>query len=215
MPVELNDDNSHGTACASLAAASSNDACSIGVAPAATLSACNIIGHISTIEELEMTTGEALFGYMDNMHISSNSYGISGCDYEGSLLGRRRRLQECPFLPDSEPCMACDWSSVENTDTEECISSIIYYCAEGSNYENDVAGCGLFLDVYADCSFVGNYEDNEAIRRGITEGRDGKGIIYLFAAGKIEPTSLLLCLFFFSLPVLLIMSSRQRVQCGR
>lgn len=188
MPLE--NDNSHGTACASLAAASSNDACSIGVAPAATISACNIIGNISTIDELEMTTGAALFGYMDNMHISSNSYGISGCDYDDSFFGsRRRRLQECPFLPGSEPCMACDWASVENTDIVECIFSIIDYCADGFNYENDVAGCGLFLDLYADCAFVGNYEDNEVILRGITQGRDGKGIIYLFAAGKIKATS--------------------------
>ena len=99
----------------------------------------------------------------------------------------------CPFLPDSAPCStesACatvDWSDPRAS--PGCTEEIIAYCTNQFNYENDVTGCGLFLDLFVSCTYLPAEEESAALQQGITQGREGKGIIYVWAAGNRYDTA--------------------------
>ena len=186
LPVALDEKNSHGTACASLAAAAAdNGVCSVGVAPEATLSACRIFDDGGA-------DFFAFYGYrfltenIDKLDIASNSYGPETC-----LVRSERRLQssECPFSKENEyspctsksPCTEADWSG--STLSSECEKYVGVYCS--LLYENDVQACMAYLDLYVECEYFG--QDNqqvEAFVTGVTEGRNGKGIIYIYASGN-------------------------------
>jgi subtilisin-like proprotein convertase family protein len=197
LPVVLDAKHSHGTTCASLAAGSgNNDLCSLGIAPNASISACRIILTEPT-DELATEEADAsyLYAKMDNMHVSSNSYGVRSCNAaaSSSTQGTRanRRLQQgCPFtatnITGASPCSdaacaAVDWSNPSPSD--ECETSISVHCQ--LFFESDVAACTSFLDLFVTCVFNSlTPEEQFAISKGVTEGRNGKGIVYVFAAGN-------------------------------
>ena len=157
----------------------------MGVAPEATLSACRIFddGGVDYF---------AFFGYrfltenIDNVSISSNSYGPETCYVRGD---RQLQSSECRFSKDNEyspcssksPCTETDWGG--STLSSECENYVSVYCS--LFYESDVQACMAYLDLYVECKYFG--QDNqqvEAFVTGVTEGRDGKGIIYIYASGN-------------------------------
>ena len=115
----MDEKHSHGTTCAALAAGSGgNDSCSVGIAPDATLSACRVISTRSDdVLAREARDSSFFYLYMENMHVSSNSFGPVPC--RRISHSHRRRLQDCPFKSDDDgsPCSAgsacasVDWSS--------------------------------------------------------------------------------------------------------
>lgn len=174
--VEPSDNSDyHGTAVASIVAASGdNGECAVGIAPKASLSACNAL-----------TPSESFLGYkVDAMDISQNSYDRPACN------PARRNLQndtaECPFTFEdhrTNPCQVCDFSMP--TRSNECESAIVSHCKR--HFENDALGCSEFLDIIVGglCSYNSLTETARlSITKGILEGREGKGVIYLFASGN-------------------------------
>jgi subtilisin-like proprotein convertase family protein len=170
----------HGTAVAAIiGAAGNNGECSVGIAPEVTLSSCNFLAF----------QNESLVHNMESIDISSNSFGVDGC---GSRS--RRHLQDdvsntiCPFKLQKDgdsfsPCDVCDFSGVNISYT--CERSIISYCQV--NFKQDMDGCLEFLDII----IGGKCEYNvlpdpirNDITRGINEGRQGKGIVFVFASGN-------------------------------
>ena len=194
LPVSLDKKFSHGSTCAAIAAgAGGNGVCSVGIAPDAAVSACRVVitpeGESIDLEDLEQLTPESvdysfLYKHMDSMHVSSNSYGPRTCS---SASGRRLETS-CPFDPDasnspctSSACAGADWG---NPDLSfPCETYIVRYCQ--TFYENDVQGCISFLDLFVECDYSRQTpEERDAIIKGITEGRNGRGIIYVFASGN-------------------------------
>lgn len=170
----------HGTAVAGIVAAGSdNSKCSVGVAPRATLSACNFM-------EMTYGGGEASFiTKLDSFDISQNSWGFITCYKDTDPFERaRRKLNECDFEEGSAPCDDCDFSQEI---TNQCKQSIFDYCSLSSNYENDQEACEDYLHLLIDgeCTYQNEPIDKTAeLETGILEGRDGKGIIFTFAAGN-------------------------------
>ena len=157
------------------------------MAPGATLSGCRIIGDDADLLTPERAGGSFLYANMENMDVSSNSWGPVPCERLSRL---RRRLQAtCPFLPEAPPCQtdsACsgvDWGFPRNTPSE-CQDEIVAYCTNAFNFETDLAGCTEFLDLFAQCEYITSENEQLSIRQGVEEGRDGKGIVYVFAAGN-------------------------------
>jgi len=185
----------HGTVCASLAAAGTGGECGVGVAPNATLSGCSIFSDENFANPTYLWEGQ-------DTDVSSNSYGADGC----ADTGFRRKLREqrklagheatCPFDPTfegnvfgspSSPCApggSCVNDDFHNGDLSlECEDGIVDYC--GTYYERDYAACSQFLDLFAECSYgVTSLEEQAALAKGITEGRNGKGIVYIFSSGN-------------------------------
>jgi hypothetical protein len=95
--------------------------------------------------------------------------------------------QKCPFQyihPDyASPCQVCDFPFVEGT---TCLATIDTHCK--LFFEQDKEACIDYLYVYLpgnDCNYnTLTFTAKNAIERGITEGRDGKGLLYIFAAGN-------------------------------
>lgn len=189
LPQIMNSKNGHGTACASLAAATGgNDVCSVGVAPGATLSACRVFDD-------EGADFFAFYGYpfltenMENMDISSNSYGAETCSTPDREKGGRRLQNLCPFLQEFEyspcatktPCTEDDWNNGRLS--ASCENYVVRYCS--ILFENDVQACTAYLDLFVECQYFGLENDQlEAFVTGVTEGRGGKGIIYVYASGN-------------------------------
>ena len=190
VPFTLDARESHGTACASLAAAASNGDCSVGMAPDATVSACRIFNEFGGFDE-EVTAGY-LFLYDDNQEnvsVSSNSFGLDACYYAGQGFFRRLQESSCPFSQENEDspcgskslCTDQDWSTL--TLSSSCEDYIVGYCQQF--YESDVQGCIAYLDLFVDCEYNAQTQaEIEAMTRGVTEGRNGKGIVYMYAAGN-------------------------------
>jgi len=189
LPLTLSEENSHGTACAALAAAGgNNNACSVGIAPDASISSCRIFNEELDFDMDVVSRFLFLYENQENVHVSSNSFGDDACF---SLSRRRRRLQAdgCPFSQtnDNSPCgeqsacAAIDWG--DTTLSSSCKLDIISYCR--SSYETDHDACSSFLDLFVDCEYNSQSPDEEAaILAGITSGRGGLGIIYMYAAGN-------------------------------
>jgi subtilisin-like proprotein convertase family protein len=192
-PVILDAKHNHGTTCAALAGGSGNNgACSVGIAPNATISACRILKtETDDVLANEFDDESYLYVKMDNMHISSNSYAVPTCvQAESSLTfqGKSRRLQQCPFKSTSisTPCTASECASVDWSNpspSDECEPVINAYCE--TNFENDVEACTSFLDLFVTCEFnTLTMAQQFALNKGVTEGRNGKGIVYVFAGGN-------------------------------
>jgi hypothetical protein len=176
-------DSSHGTSVASIiASAGDNGECGVGISPQVELSACNIFdgGNEAFLAEK-----------IHDFDISQNSIGfITACGSSSN----RRQLQvpniTCPFQfsdsnnTDEFPCTACTFGGA-STLSPVCETAIVDHCA--SYYEKDIAACLQFLDLLLPgrCEY---YEltqvARDAIITGIMEGRNGKGIIYIFASGN-------------------------------
>lgn len=198
----------HGTSVAAIStanhnndtASSSTSSCAVGIAPDARYSSCRVVGRQTTSPE---STDQAyLFLKMnDDMHISNNSFERLVCrrkdnsrrDLQG---GRQPTSNACPFLPDATPCAtdsactAIDWTNLQTaqpvTVSVACEDEIIAYCSNKLNYEQDAAGCIEFLDLFVDCYYAASVEENSSLIRGIAEGRQGKGIVYVWAAGNFH-----------------------------
>lgn len=182
----------HGTACAGIAAAAGNNGvCAVGMASNATLSACNIFDPNS---QAYVLTWQYLTLAAETQHVSSNSYARSACAYDLSDLPppERRSLQTstCPFLSDAigSPCGSCTDFASDPLDSA-CTRAIIVYCTKPNNYEAD-PGCVTYLELFAKCRYNGlNPRLQEQFTKGVTEGRNGLGIIYVFAAGNDQAVS--------------------------
>lgn len=121
---------------------------------------------------------------LDKQDISSNSYGAQGCRPKDTSDVRHRGLQECPFLKgEKSPCDLCDFADDEPSSS--CREGILNYCTDPANYNTDTT-CLDYLEVYATCQFRGqpDIKKQNGLVRGVTEGRKGKGIIFLWAVGN-------------------------------
>mmetsp|Transcript_17514 Transcript_17514/g.27048 ORF Transcript_17514/g.27048 Transcript_17514/m.27048 type:complete len:796 (+) Transcript_17514:120-2507(+) len=190
----------HGTTCAAISAASANNnECAVGIAPNATLSSCRVLGEAKTPEVVDY---QFLSHNLERLDISSNSWGIDACqrrDYRRRQLDEDARDNVCPFMPFGEgsPCTqsACrfvDWSSNERSPA--CESLIVDYCARdyqafgGAKSNGDMPACMEFLDLFVSCEYFSLSESSHRkLVEGITKGRDGKGVIYVFASGNAYP----------------------------
>jgi subtilisin family serine protease len=175
-------DSAHGTAVASIVlAGNNNNECSVGVAPEATLNVCNVFDGRS----------EAfLADKIDMYDISQNSFGVPACGERRDLEEGQRELQTCPFAyndpNDGWPCEGngCDFGS--STPSLQCEQAIVFHCQ--TYYEKDVAACLQFLELFIPGGTC-DYNELTPIARdsfatGILQGRGGKGMIYVFAAGN-------------------------------
>jgi hypothetical protein len=176
----------HGTSVASIVGASGDeDACAVGIAPQVMLSLCY------ALKPNESFLGEKV----DQMDISQNSFERPACKPYGN--GRRRELepQQCPFKvqddrPEHDPCQVCsDFSGVgyDNTDgmSSTCIEAIVKHC--NRYYVEEKDACSGFLDIIigGECSYTGlSTVASAGIVKGVTEGRGGLGVIYIFASGN-------------------------------
>ena len=182
---------SHETVCAAIAAGlGDNNECAVGIAPGATLSSCTFLG--STWQ------GVTIFIHaLDQVDVSSNSFSYYGCSarnatsittrrgLEGEPPSLTRHLQgECPFqvLSSDPPCSVCNFGSDPLSDA--CTMAIIEYCSKPFFYERDAA-CQQYLELFTTCSFKSLDNDiQEALSQGITQGRDGKGIVFVVVSGN-------------------------------
>ena len=124
---------------------------------------------------------------------------------------RNLQNQKCPFTYRNSlyafPCDVCEFSSSNNANDweitnsngvditrnnngngsiEACVKSISDHCYYF--YEHDPKGCLEFLDYLLDggkCKYnTLTRVQRETLTEGIMDGRDGKGIIYVWAAGN-------------------------------
>jgi subtilisin-like proprotein convertase family protein len=183
-PTPSSSKEGHGTAVASFAAAAAdNGVCGVGVAYDATISFADF-GQ-STIDFL--TAGVA-----DNVnHVHSNSWNIDSCKSVGfDQFGSQAYLQihsACPFeeaaaqspCTQSE-CSGFDWAS--DVIPNSCVNRIARYCTHYNRYD---AACTDHWDLWVSCQHYGLTNGvNRLLKTGVTIGREGKGIIYVFAAGN-------------------------------
>ena len=165
----------HGTHCAALAAGTSNSACAVGVAPGATLAACNIFNS-----SWEVWDDSYLYRFGDANGVSSNSWGIDACVLKAAAAEEARG---CPF-GDNATCAACDaedWASGSLGET--CEDAVVAYCY--SSFEDDPEACLDYDRYFVACGYNQlSTSGAAALRRGVTEGRSGLGVVYVFAAGN-------------------------------
>ena len=104
----------------------------------------------------------------------------------------RRELQstDCPFNVEQpedgdkaqhDPCAVCDFTNVD----KECEDEITDYCKY--NFRRDEANCVDFLEyiIQGPCNYDRLPQSAiTGLQQGVTQGRDGKGIIYVFASGN-------------------------------
>lgn len=164
----------HGTTTASIAAANGdNDSCAVGIAPGANISSCRNDANSFPAGQTE---------HLDKQDVSSNSIAVPGC-----YRNKRRQLEEeeeCPFVNGTvgSPCSTCNFA--EQPLSSDCQDSIVNYCRLPPNYASDT-GCMKFLELFTDCDFGALSEVlQEQLVRGVTEGRNGKGLVFVFGAGK-------------------------------
>ena len=179
-PYDL-EENSHGTFVTSVLAANSNNGeCAAGIAPGVTLSACNIF-------DPDNSDASVLVEKLDSFDISQNSWGPTIC----TPLRKRRLevLETCPFVYKDpifgSPCDVCDFPmSTDNFSSLECEYEIRDHCR--FNYEHEPTACLDFWDLFIEgCAYATlSQSEQDAFAKGVTEGRNGKGIIYVFAAGN-------------------------------
>ena len=176
--------DSHGTHCAALAVGSSNDHCGVGVAYGASLASCRTLG------ESDIDDNPTAFAKGD---VNSNSWGIDSCFVPTSYsFDYDRRLDDaCPFSSDvyDTPCADAACADADfsrgGTLSEACKEVVVDYCSDSLKFEHDRDAC-LDLDrYYVVCSH--NQIDTagqDALKAGVADGRGGKGIVYVFAAGN-------------------------------
>ena len=157
--------DTHGTACASIVAGSTNDACAVGIAPSAILSACKFPSDDDP-EEAEM--------FLTNLaavDISSNSYGPDTCEYTAGGRHLQSRQTECPFPQDVSlsPCTVCGalWGP---SLPDDCLSAVARYC--NTYFEESQSACIEYMDFFVSCAYhILPTVLQDAWTRTITEGR--------------------------------------------
>ena len=202
MPREPEDSyyDGHGTSVASILAASANNGlCSVGISPGITFSVCHAFGGGSKAEFLSEK--------LEQVDISSNSYGSPACwpvEIESPIFSARRDRRSllrsspwtistkaknttCPFTNFNvftrNPCEMCNFAAPL---TPHCERSIIRHCQQF--YNEDSLACVEFLDLLVDggeCEYNTLSEGQlSALSKGVTQGRNGKGIIFVVASGN-------------------------------
>jgi subtilisin family serine protease len=179
-----NDTDGHGTSVASIVGgAGGNDKCAAGIAPEVTISSCNIFADVPLT---------VLSEKLNNFDISQNSWGVPACGV--GLAGGDRRLQRnstCPFSSRPEgliydhPCDVCDFAA--EIKSPQCEVAIVTHCKTNGQYKRDELACLDFLEliVAEDCTYDKVPESAiNALSEGILRGRDGKGVVYVFASGN-------------------------------
>jgi hypothetical protein len=183
----------HGTSVASIIGASNSNenTCTIGITPGVILSSC-----------YALSPDESFLGTkIDQIDISSNSFERPACraysETSAEVEGHRSmQAAECPFvhadlISQYDPCLVCDNFSfnigyLDNTvKSPECVEAILRHCS--TYYEVEKEACSAFLDLIigGECDYVGlSTVARTSISKGVTEGRGGKGIVYIFAAGN-------------------------------
>jgi hypothetical protein len=174
--------DSHGTNCAAIAAADSNSACGVGVAPGAGIASC-----VQSFSNCNPAASEDSLTHNYNVNdISSNSWGIDQCEY---IEDGRRLSTDCPFecpsvSSDDCPCDACDGDDWASGDLDsDCEDAVVDYCT--SYFNDDVTPC-LELDHYfVKCGYgqLSSYGHDQLVD-GTTNGRGGLGTVYVFSAGN-------------------------------
>jgi hypothetical protein len=162
-----NDADYLGTASASIIAASSNSECAVGIAPGATLSACNMAE-----EEDDAVLVELFLEKMEVVDVSSNSFGPATC-YNSLAPGRNLQQVACPFSQDNlvSPCAVCGDNFGDATLlSDECLSAVSSYCS--IYFEVDEAACIEYMDFFVQCQdqFLPSAL-HDAWVKTITEGR--------------------------------------------
>jgi subtilisin-like proprotein convertase family protein len=179
-PLPFQFDDQHGTTTAAIALAAANGQCSRGVAYGATLSEC---AFNNTLDN------EQFIFNMARNHISSNSWGFAPCialASSGRRKLRQRQLQGCPFAASGTSpcyypqCAGASWTSPPST----CETFISFYCQNPDNYDAD-GECASWTHLWATCAYrLAAWDTNRVLQRGVLEGRSGRGIVYVFAAGN-------------------------------
>jgi hypothetical protein len=132
---------------------------------------------------------------LDSFDISQNSFGPVACIDQNNYLFRLKKTQKndtCPFRVQIDgsinPCDVCEFPLDINVPLE-CADIINQHCKKhfqsGSKLEE--AACLEHMDLVlgAQCDYLGvDLDLLEAFTIGISQGRDGKGVIYVFAAGN-------------------------------
>eukprot|EP01063_Lacrimia_lanifica_P027361 TRINITY_DN3831_c1_g1_i2.p1 TRINITY_DN3831_c1_g1~~TRINITY_DN3831_c1_g1_i2.p1 ORF type:complete len:908 (+),score=144.83 TRINITY_DN3831_c1_g1_i2:23-2725(+) len=190
--------DSHGTTCASIAVGASDGNCSAGIAPQAELSSCTLLrSRDPALRDEDTTAREAQDGTylalnLNDVDISSNSWGFSVCNRKPFGASRGAAGQQfsdtfsCPFRPGAPftPCDgACSWGANFDRGDEECQRSINRYCY--FEHENDPS-CEDFLDMFLEPCYYNAMDpaSRAAMAKAVWEGRGGKGVVFVFAAGN-------------------------------
>lgn len=172
-------ETAHGTKVAGIIVGNAdNKHCAVGIAYDASFSSCNVLkGGGLKVSDLTYK--------MDSFDISSNSYGMPGCSPDNGLV--ISQAESCPFtvtaeFPIYDPCTNCDFSDI----SLKCENDIWGHCK--FNFKDDEEACVDFLDVIigkkgCDYDLTGS-STMDALAQGVKEGRDGKGIIYVFASNN-------------------------------
>jgi len=177
---------SHGTRVAGILAGNANNGhCAAGIAYDATLSSCNFFAQGATYNDLAFK--------VDGFDIAQSSVQLPACDPGNSFQNTQDGEVvdiACPFIIDASdppafynPCdeEACDYTRPLS---RQCEENVFQHCRE--NYRDDPA-CLDFLDVIIDGTCDYDKLPLVAITtmaRGVTEGRNGKGVIYVFSSGN-------------------------------
>jgi hypothetical protein len=187
-PMPADQHQTHGTACAGLAAASSNNVCSLGVAFEATLSGAIIVGTNANSSSMSRVLADGI----DFVDVSSNSWGVDSCSashpltalVSGDSVSRRRLatdamrstdVMRCPFLNLStaprSPCAHC--TLLPNV-TAACRRAIREYCSDPLLADVDSA-CASHIDLFVSCSHNElSAEASAVLMRSTSEGRKGR-----------------------------------------
>eukprot|EP00940_MAST-03C_sp_MAST-3C-sp2_P002603 g2603.t1 len=190
----------HGTAVAGYAVATANNSkCGVGVAFNAVLTMSSWIygfpsqSNFSSLSDMlfhEWTTGS--FGSGVGVDIMSNSWGYNLCGIIAASSSGD--TSTCPFrsndLDDnpSSPCVTCDartdWERLTRANDADCVDRVRSYCTSTRQGIRDLA-CLDMWDLFASCSsFALPSFVNAQLKRGVTCGRQGRGVVYIFAAGN-------------------------------
>jgi hypothetical protein len=174
-------DGVHGTSVASIvAAAAGNNQCSVGIAPNATISSCNVFEYI-------FNNPEVLVEKLGSFDISHNSWQNIVCYHKNA---RRLRLlaDECPFdsSESSNPCEICDSNLAQESLSPDCENAIFEHCSDSFTYQQDADACNEYLHILLDlCEYhmIRDYQVDE-IEKGTQFGRNGQGAIYVVSSGN-------------------------------
>ena len=154
------------------------DSCGVGAAPGAGIASCTMMGANVASESYD---GSFISKNHDVNDISSNSWGYNLCE-------RHSYSASCPFAcpsgTSSCPCDACDGDDWSGGDlSSSCEAAVVSYCSY--YFENDATPC-LELDHYfVQCgSGQMSSHGHDTMLDGVTNGRGGLGMVFVFAAGN-------------------------------
>jgi len=182
----------HGSIVAGIIAANAdNNLCSAGVAPEAQFSSCNVFAPGRP------RIGVMLVDKLDTFDISTNSWGIPSCIEGDPISGDETIIYDpgCPFTYSDQseyrPCDVCDGQFViaDRILTSACENAIFNHCKK--YYRDDIEACADFPEIIVggECDYDKIPNDMvEAFVDGVTNGRDGKGTIFLFSSGNYFDT---------------------------